>query len=297
MPLALLLDLAQAVRQAVLPHFGLPASRRVAGIAHSGDTTFQLDHVAEAAVGRFLAQSATSVAYYTEDKGLVRTAAAPEWFLIIDPIDGTRPSMAGFEQGMVSVAAARYKERCTFGDLESAVLLELKSGIVLAAERGRGVTTSGPPLPSRQPPASPSVECLLWSLEVVGRPFDVIAGVLGELVDRSSLNGGVFLFNSASYSISRLVTGHRPDLRHRFQFAGSARVVGLLPYDIAAAYLIAREAGAIVTDACGRSLADCSLVDPPPPGILSCVATRSEELHRELLKSIRQGIERLAAER
>ena len=73
-----------------------------------GDVTFAIDEEAEAWVEEFLAERAPDVAFYSEDRGLVDAGrrATPETVLVIDPIDGTRPAMAGLECCCVSVAAA-----------------------------------------------------------------------------------------------------------------------------------------------------------------------------------------------
>ena len=59
----------------------------------------------------FLAERAPEVAFYSEDRGLVTPAGDAEWVLVVDPIDGTRPAMAGFEAACVSVAAGAARRR------------------------------------------------------------------------------------------------------------------------------------------------------------------------------------------
>ena len=70
---------------------------------------------------------------------MVTPAGEPEWVLIVDPIDGTRPAMAGFEAACVSVAAARLDGEPTMGDVEVGCVVEIKSGAAFVAERGGGL--------------------------------------------------------------------------------------------------------------------------------------------------------------
>jgi len=81
------------VRDAVRPHVGTAGARDIEGTGASGDATFAIDEVAERRVEDFLREMG-EIAYYTEDRGLV-VNGYPEYLLVIDPIDGTRPAAAG----------------------------------------------------------------------------------------------------------------------------------------------------------------------------------------------------------
>src|SRR6266542_5130615 len=105
-PRQVAVDLATALREEVAPELGAHAGRAHAGAGEGGDITFAIDERAEAFMERFLAERAPDVAFYSEDRGLVSPAGSAEWVLIVDPIDGTRPAMAGLEAACVSVALA-----------------------------------------------------------------------------------------------------------------------------------------------------------------------------------------------
>src|SRR5690242_4181322 len=102
-PQETILALTRHIRETVRPHLGAWQSRRVSGTAASGDATFAIDDYAEAAIVSFIEREKLSIAYYSEDKGLIEFGASPEAVLIIDPIDGTRPAIAGFESCVVAV--------------------------------------------------------------------------------------------------------------------------------------------------------------------------------------------------
>ena len=54
----------------------------------------QLAYLTPEGFEEFVAERAPGIAFYSEDRGLVAPAGEPEWVLVVDPIDGTRPAMA-----------------------------------------------------------------------------------------------------------------------------------------------------------------------------------------------------------
>src|SRR4051794_25165871 len=109
-------ELALALRDRVAPQVGSHAARAHAGDAAGGDVTFAIDADAEELLGSFLAERAPDVAFYSEDAGLVvPSGATPKHVLVVDPVDGTRPALAGLESGCVCGAAAPDREDATLG--------------------------------------------------------------------------------------------------------------------------------------------------------------------------------------
>jgi len=202
-PRELVSGLAAALRDEVLPALGDHAGRAHTGAGAGGDITFAIDERAETFMERFLAERAPDVAFYSEDRGLVSPSGAASWVLVVDPIDGTRPAMAGFEAACVSVAAAPLdsNRKAGMGDVETGCVIEIKSGRAFVAERGGGVE----PAPSLS--ANRDLSRMFWAYGLRGRPVRAIAEVLGELIDASSVGGGTFDLGSATYDMTRIVTG------------------------------------------------------------------------------------------
>lgn len=298
----LLLALAFEVRRAVNGSQGVLKNRLVGGHAPGGDAQFHIDEVAERAVDAFIERRAEPVAIYTEGRGLRVFGKDPACLLIVDPIDGTRPAAAGFPMACVSIAAARFSESATIDDVEHALLCELASGAYLYADRGRegliheGYGRSLPNLSS-----TTELDVMFWALEFNGHPARRMIDAYGHIIDRSANPGGVFVFNSASFAISRIITGQldayvdignrllrdEPALRADFERAGHGSVLHLFPYDIAASVLLAEKAGVIITDAYGEPLGGTRLLGIGPEEQQSCIAASNGALHRELLQSIR----------
>jgi myo-inositol-1(or 4)-monophosphatase len=325
---SVVLDLATALREEVAPELGRHTGREHAGAGAGGDITFAIDERAEAFMERFLAERAPEVAFYSEDRGLVSPAGSAEWVLVVDPIDGTRPAMAGFEAACVSVALAPLgdAERAwmasgdrnqpgrppgagaagfgpTIGDVSIGCVVEIKSGQAFVAERGKGVD----PAPALS--ANTDLSRMFWAYGLRGRPVRRIAEVVAELIDSSSVGGGTFDLGSATYDMTRIVTGQLdayiepgprivadvPGMRQEFERIGGGAVLNNSPYDLAAAVLICEEAGAVVTDAYGESLGPRPMLGSGVDFQLSCVTAATPELHARIIAELDAGIERLAA--
>jgi myo-inositol-1(or 4)-monophosphatase len=309
--IGLVTELALGLREHVLPSLGAHASRAHVRAGAGGDVTFAIDTEAEDYLEAHLAEHAPDVAFYSEDRGLVMPgSASPTQVLVVDPIDGTRPALAGFESACVSVAAAPLGDgEPSMADVEAGVVVEIKTGALFAAERGQGLrlrTPAGHPVEvtlSR----TEDLSKMFWTLGFRGRPALPLVTVLEELIDASSVGGAVFDLGSATYDLTRLVTGQldayldvgsriieeAPALEARFEEVGGGAVLNNSPYDLAAAVLCAEEAGAIVTDAHGARLDARPLLGSGHEYQMSCVAAANRPLHETILEVLERGFARL----
>ncbi len=300
----LVTDLAATLREEVLPHLGGHAGRAHSGEAEGGDVTFQIDEHAEARMESFLAVRAPEVAFYSEDRGLVSPEGdRAEWVLVVDPIDGTRPALAGLESCCISVAAARLDDEPTMGDVQVGCVMELKSGQGFIAERGAGLE------PAASLSTNRTLERMFWTYGFRGRPARALVEVLAELIDRSSVGGGTFDLGSATFDLTRIATGQLdayvepgprmiddvPAIRADFERVGGGSILNNSPYDLAAATICLEEGGAVVTDAYGEPLAARPLLGSEHEFQMSCVAAANRELHSAICAEIDAGIERLRA--
>src|SRR5205823_618458 len=137
---ALVLRLAQTLRAVVLPELGSHAGRAQQAHGAGGDVTFAVDELAERELERFISDHAPRTAFYSEDRGLVAADNASH-VLVVDPIDGTRPAMAGLESACVAVALAPLNDDGDprMEDVESAAVVEIKTGDWFVAHKGQGV--------------------------------------------------------------------------------------------------------------------------------------------------------------
>jgi myo-inositol-1(or 4)-monophosphatase len=306
----LVAELALGLREHVLPQLGSHAGRAHLQTGTGGDVTFAIDEEAEAYLERFLAERAPGVAYYSEDRGLVGAPSA-DTVLLVDPIDGTRPAMAGLESCCVAVAAAPLGDGApTMGDVEIACVAEIKSGTTFVAVRGSGVQirTADGRRPTADLSSNTDVSRMFWTLGFRGRPALPLVHVLGELIDASSVGGAVFDLGSAAFDLTRLVTGQldayldvgsrmieeAPSLHPRFEQVGGGAVLNNSPYDLAAPVLCLEEAGGVVTDARGDPLGDRPLLGSGHDFQMSCIAAANPQLHERILDFVERGIARVA---
>ncbi|MFI6444547.1 inositol monophosphatase family protein [Kitasatospora sp. NPDC050543] len=295
-------ELSRRIRAAVRTGLHDVGSRYVKGTAKGGDAEFPVDVLAERAAWDFLREQSEPVAVYTESEGLRTLGRNPAYVLIIDPIDGTRGAAADLEMACVSIAAAPFGEAPVIGDIRYAMLQEIKSGNWLYADtRGAGIESGGFPAPVPRLSPVADLDRMFWSLEFNGHPAELMTGAYGHLIDASANTGGVYVFNSASFSISRIITGQmdayvdignrllrdRPATEADFRRVGHGSILHLFPYDIAASVFLAERAGVTITDAYGKPLHDTLLLDISPLNQRSCIAACTPQLHAALIDSIR----------
>ena len=305
--LELVRDLALALREQVLPSLGSHAARSHDDDAQAagGDVTFAIDAGAEAFLESYLAEHAPDIAFYSEDRGLVEPPGrSPRSVLVVDPIDGTRPALAGLESCCVSVAAAPLAGEPTMADVSAACVVEIPSGAIFLAERGGEGLAQSPPV---RLSANEDLERMFWAYGFRGRPARALTEVIADLIDVSSVGGGTFDLGSAAFDMTRVVTGQLdayvepgprmiadvPGMREEFERVGRGAVLNNSPYDLAAAALVLEQAGAVVTDAYGRPLGDRPLLGSGEEFQMSIVASSNQALHARILREVDAGVARL----
>lgn len=303
----LMLGLARAIRTELDAGRVVNKARRVLNDSPGGDAQFDIDAVAERVVWDYLrANTSEPFAVYTEDHGLRNTGRNPKHVLVVDPIDGTRPASADLELATVSIAAAPMSDDATIADVTHGLLLELRSGNWMYTGTDEP-TVVGEGYPRGLPNLSTTTDLtkMFWSIEFNGHPMSLMTAAYAHLVDASANTGGVFVFNSASFSISRIITGQldayvdignrvlhdHPDTKQAFLAAGRGNILHLFPYDIAASVLLARRAGVTISDGYGKPLDDTRLFDLNAANQQSCIAAATPELHARLLDNIAWGLD------
>jgi myo-inositol-1(or 4)-monophosphatase len=301
----LVLDLALGLRAVVLPELGSHAGRAVEGGGAGGDVTFAVDALAESFLEEFVATSAPRMAVYSEDRGLVAPPDASH-VLIVDPIDGTRPAMAGLESACVAVALAPVGDgEPTMADVEIGCVVEIKSGDWYLAVRGAGIEST------RSVGMSSLVDVgrMFWGYGFRGRPVRPVAEVLGDLIDASSVGGGTFELGSQAFAMTRIVTGQFdavievgsriidevPGMRQEFERVGGGQVLNNSPYDLAAPWLCLTEAGGVVSDGWGEPLDRCRLLGTGHEFQMSSISASNVRLHAQLVRAVDSGVARLQA--
>lgn len=228
-----------------LVHEGRPARVSVAATKSSPeDVVTAMDLASEELLRRRLAELRPRDGILGEEQGYVLGTSGVTW--VVDPIDGTVNYLYGLPAYAVSVAAVvgpagddgRAPHPATWTVVAGCVHAPT-DGRTFRAGLGLGATLDGRPLRAEEPPALSG--CL------VGTGFGYLATrrraqarVLADLLPRVR---DIRRIGSAALDICNLAAGHLDLYYER----------GLAPWDLAAASLVAQEAGLQVTGLRGRA--------------------------------------------
>jgi myo-inositol-1(or 4)-monophosphatase len=224
------------------------------------DLVTEVDHHSEAYLLQSIREGFPEDTIISEETGELNGAGKQCWY--VDPLDGTVNYAHGIPIFAVSIAYADAE-----GILLGVVYDPLRSEC-FSAERGKGAWLNGRPIHVSETPD------LIHSLLVTGFPYDMLTTSNSNLDNFSRLSRmtqGVRRLGSASLDLCYVAAG-------RFEGYWELK---LGAWDIAAGILIAREAGAVISDINGEPE-----VMQPPYSIL----VANPHLHPVILAEIRKPL-------
>jgi hypothetical protein len=286
---SLLTTMHEEIRDAVREDLGLKEKSFLSGEAHqgAGDVSFQIDVRPEEIVRQAFGRAPAPVVVICEGLGEVTFpagAAASEaaWWVIIDPLDGSREISYGKRSAWVLSGVAPASRAPTLADIVWAIQTEVPplsqgTGVVLTAGSGQAAVSASCDLAAGatatarralQPSAAVSVrggyavftDYFAGSHAVTAQLADLVLDqALGPVQPGQALAfndqylssaGCMYLMASGTY---RFYADLRPVIGQLA--ARTGRNVGLCahPYDLCT-YLIAQQAGVIITDPAGVPL-------------------------------------------
>ena len=218
-----------AAQQMLFERAASSAERTVyEGVGEGGDRTLAIDRECEDVVFaelEALAEQGASFVAVSEERGEVSFGSGGEARVVIDPIDGSLNARRTIPSHSLSLAVA---SGSSMADVEFGFVHDFGAGEEFAARRGEGATLNGAPL---------QVAPAVGKLEVVGLESAEPRWALPAL---EQLAGGVYrlrVVGSLAITVSYVAAG-------RFDAAISLR--SCRSVDVAAAQLIAREAGGAI---------------------------------------------------
>jgi myo-inositol-1(or 4)-monophosphatase len=248
--LALLEAAAREAAAIALRHFGRPGGVREKPGGHGPVTEADLE------IDRMLRAELTAArptyGWLSEESADGPERLGAERVFIVDPIDGTRDFVAGGRAWSHALAVAERGRVC------AGVVLLPRLGRLYAAEAGGGATADGTPIRA-------SARGVLEDARVL---------TSAAQMDPAHWPGGV----------PRIARHFRPSLAYRLCLAAEGRFDAMLTFrdvwewDVAAGALIAREAGARVTDRTGGALRFNS-----PAATVSGVIAAGPDIHAQIL--------------
>jgi myo-inositol-1(or 4)-monophosphatase len=252
-------DLAErAAREAgALVRDGRPETVEVQATKSSAvDVVTQMDLAAERALRTFLARERPDDGVLGEEGGLEPGTSGVTW--VLDPIDGTVNYLYGVPAYAVSVAAVAGPPEPGAWTLLAGCVHAVADGRTWTAARGAGARLDGRLL--QRGPAAPLAESLCGT----GFGYDADrrraqARVLVEVLPRVR---DIRRIGSAAMDLCLVASGVLDLYFER----------GLNPWDLAAAQLVAQEAGAVVTGLRGRPAGAAMTVAGAAPTVHELVA-------------------------
>ena len=203
------------------------------GQGQGGDTTLVIDREAEAAIIAVLDEAHAEGMRFdliSEEVG-ERSFGGGGALVIVDPIDGSRNARRGLPEFAVSLAVT---DGPRLSDVRVGLLRHMGTGETVVAVRGEGVMVDGQPMRTRDYRG-------LWLTVVEGASPRRLTAAMDHLAHASRIRS----LGSLALSIEYVALGRLDGLA----VLRPGRIV-----DIAAAILIANEAGVIVTDEHGMPL-------------------------------------------
>jgi len=261
----ILFESAEKIRVAVMPFFQ-KRERKSLGIGAGGDEIKQIDLVAEEALINVLAKHKVSYTLISEESGIKKFGATPEQFYVtVDPLDGSTNANRGVPFMATSIAVSKKPE---LASVEFALVSDLYHDVVYFAERGQGAFRNNEAItPSPLTVLSDALIGVDFNTYRIAELASKLTRVVKEVKHLRHLGANAL---ELCYVADGTTDGFI-DIR------GKLRVT-----DMAAAYLIIREAGAIITTPEGMALN----AELHPQRRVSFIAAGNKTLYQKILNLI-----------
>jgi myo-inositol-1(or 4)-monophosphatase len=240
------------------------------GRGAGGDFMKPVDLAAENAIVQTLQSHGVSFTLISEESGIKKIGAAPyECFLCVDPIDGTTNLTHGLPFYASSIAVS---DKPQLASVYAGMVVDLAHDVAYMGFRGKGAFRNSTPIHTSNV-ASLDEAVLGLDINTYKTPADI--QTFSSLIHNTKHTRH---FGANALEICYVAEGLTDgfvDLR------GKIRTT-----DVAAGFLIAAEAGGIVTDAKNQPIN----VPLDPRQTLNFVASANIEMHKQILSLIKPNV-------
>jgi len=259
---------SQNMKKEILVLYHTAEAGKGFGIGAGGDITKKIDLAAEKALLDTVREYNVSCTLVSEESGTHRIGAkSSKYLLTTDPLDGTTNALRGLPFMATSLAVS---QKPCLKEIEVALVSDLIHNVTYTAERGHGAFRNGEAIkPSK-----------IVSLEeaVVGVDLNTFKAkqLVNQIIHVFEQTKHVRHFGANALEICYVADGSTDAF---IDIRGKLRVT-----DVAAAQLILREAGGIITTPEGKTL------DAPLDAAqrLSFIAVSNKTLHEAILKLLKK---------
>jgi myo-inositol-1(or 4)-monophosphatase len=236
--LSLLRACSQNMRKKILPLIGSVEAEVGYGVGAGGDIKKQIDIAAEDALISTLQEHKASCTLISEESGFKQIGSKPASFYVTtDPVDGTTNAIRGLPFVDISIAVSK---KPYLRNIETALVADVLHNITYTAERGKGAHKNNEPI-------KPSDTALLEEA-VIGVDLNSFKErqLVFQLIKLMETTKHLRHLGANALEMCYVADGTTDAF---IDIRGKLRVT-----DMAAAQLILREAGGIITKPDGKSL-------------------------------------------
>lgn len=236
------------------------------GIGAGGDTMKPVDLAAEEAIVETLKRNAVSFTLISEESGVKKFGAkSSEYFVTVDPIDGSTNFMRGLPFYCCSIAVSR---KPMLFDVFTGLVADLVHDITYTAFEGKGAYRNGKKMETSK---TTSFEEAVIGLDLNGNKSKIVLPKLSNLISKTK---HIRHFGANALELCYVANGITDafvDIREKLRTT-----------DAAAGFLILKEAGGIVTTAENKEFD----VELDPKQTLSFIASGNKEIHKKIISSV-----------
>lgn len=257
---------SRKIRKEVMPFFKSPEANFGFGIGAGGDIMKRIDLIAEKTLIETIEKESFSCTLISEETGVREIGDNPtDFYVTTDPVDGTTNATRGIPFIATSIAVSK---KPYLNQVEAALVTDLYHNITYTAKRGKGAHRNGTKI---KPSELQSLNEAVIGIDFTHKAWETASRLKLMLEQTRHLRHLGANALELCYVADGTTDGFI-DLR------GKLRVT-----DVAAAYLILREAGGIITTLEGKGL-DAELA---PTQRVSFIATGNKRLHEIIIKLLK----------
>lgn len=264
--LPILKECAENIRKQTLPLIAKPEAAKTYGRGAGGDQMKKIDLVAEEALTEVLEKNGVSCTLVSEESGVRKIGEKiSQYYLTVDPIDGTTNAIRGLPFVATSIATSKTKN---IEDVDAALVSDILHNTTYTARRGHGAFRDEEKI---RPSTTSILEKAVIGVDI-GMPKEerLTPGFITLVKKTRHLRH----LGANALEICYVADGTTDAF---IDVRGKLRVT-----DVAAAYLVLREAEGIITTPEGKELS----IPLTPTQRVSFIAAANKQLYKVIRKSL-----------